>query len=64
LKFLGDKIGKSWLRVKKALDRFQFKQNNQEFTKKIEKKHNPTGKKYSKVNSTIAMTNKIKGDYK
>jgi ParB family chromosome partitioning protein len=61
-KFIGDKIGKSSERVKKALDRFQFKQNNQEFAKEIEKKFNPEKKQYSKVNSTISMTEKIKDD--
>ncbi len=53
-------IGKSAKRVQKAIDRFEFKRDNQEFTKAIEKKHNPENKPFSKVNSTIAMTDKLK----
>lgn len=59
-KFIGDKIGKSAPRVRKAIDRFEFKRDNAEFTKNIEQKHNPENKKFSKVNSTIAMTGKLK----
>jgi ParB family chromosome partitioning protein len=53
-------IGKSILRVRKAIDRFEFKRENKEFTRQIEKKHNPENKPFSKVNSTIAMTDKLK----
>ena len=53
-------IGKSYNRVDKAIDRFEFKRDNAEFTKNIEQKHNPENKKFSKVNSTIAMTVKLK----
>lgn len=52
------KIGKSQLRVRKAIDRFEFKRDNREFTTKIEKKYNPKKEKYGKVDSTIAMTDK------
>jgi len=57
---IGRKIGKSHMRVQKAIDRFQFKQDNQDFAEQITEKYNPTGKEYSKVNSTISMTGKIK----
>jgi ParB/RepB/Spo0J family partition protein len=53
-------IGKSIERVRKAIDRFKFKRDENEFVKQMEKKHNPDNKKYSKVNSTIAMTDKLK----
>lgn len=57
---IAQKIGKSGVRVQKAIDRFEFKRDNAEFTKNIEQKHNPENKKFSKVNSTIAMTGKLK----
>ena len=53
-------IGKSVPRVSKAIDRFEFKRDNKEFTEKIQKKYNPENKEYSKVNSTIAMTDRLK----
>jgi ParB family chromosome partitioning protein len=58
------KIGKSVPRISKAIDRFEFKRDNKEFTKKIEKEYNPQKKKFSKVNSTISMTGKIKDSEK
>jgi len=60
LTLVGKTIGKSPVRVKKAIDRFEFKRDNKEFTEKIERKYNPQKKKFSKVNSTISMTEKIK----
>jgi len=57
---ISKRIGKSIPRVQKAIDRFEFKRDNQEFTERIEKKYNPENKKYGKVNSTIAMTSKLK----
>lgn len=59
-KFIGDIIGKSAPRIRKAIDRFEFKRDNKEFTEKIQKKYNPENKEYSKVNSTIAMTDRLK----
>jgi len=57
---IGGIIGKSKDRVRIAVDRFEFKNNNKEFTDTINKKHNPENKQFSKVNSTIAMTDKLK----
>jgi ParB/RepB/Spo0J family partition protein len=54
------KIGKSDQRIRKAIDRFEFKRDNAEFTKEIEQKHNPEKKRFSKVNSVISMTDKLK----
>lgn len=59
-KLIGNIIGKSAPRIRKAIDRFEFKRDNEAFTKKIEKEHNPTNKRYSNVDSTIAMTDKLK----
>jgi ParB family chromosome partitioning protein len=56
--FVAQKIGKSDVRVRKAIDRFEFKRDNQEFAKQIELKHGKD--KFGKVNSTIAMTDKLK----
>lgn len=53
-------IGKSENRVRKAIDRFEFKRDNKDFTEEINKKHNPENKRFSKVDSTIAMTDKLK----
>jgi len=53
-------IGKSVPRISKAIDRFEFKRDNSEFTKEIEQKHNPEGKRFGKVNSVISMTEKLK----
>lgn len=53
-------IGKSDNRVSKAIDRFEFKRDNAEFTKEIEQKHNPENKRFGKVNSVISMTEKLK----
>lgn len=60
LSHVSQKIGKSVPRVRKAIDRFEFKRDNKDFVKEIEHKHNPQNKPYSKVNSTIAMTDKLK----
>jgi len=61
LSIIAIKIGKSTPRVSKAIDRFEFKRDNEEFVKKIEQKHNPEGKKkYGIIDSTIAMTDKLK----
>jgi ParB family chromosome partitioning protein len=57
-RFIAKQIGKSVERVRKAIDRFEFKKDNPEFTKQIEKDHGKN--KYGKVNSTIAMTDKLK----
>lgn len=54
------KIGKSERRVKIAIDRFEFKKENQGFVQHIEKKYNPENKRFNKVDSTIAMTDKLK----
>lgn len=58
--YISKEIGKSGKRIRKAIDRFEFKRDNKEFTEKIQKKYNPENKEYSKVNSTIAMTDKLK----
>lgn len=58
--YIAEQIGKSDVRVSKAIDRFEFKRDNKEFTEKIQKKYNPENKEYSKVNSTIAMTDRLK----
>lgn len=58
LRDISRKIGKSLERIRKAIDRFEFKRDNREFTTKIEKKYNPKKEKYGKVDSTIAMTDK------
>ena len=58
--YISKQVGKSSTRIQKAIDRFEFKRDNAEFTKNIEQKHNPENKKFSKVNSTIAMTGKLK----
>ena len=60
LRSISKTIGKSLSRVQIAIDRFEFKNNNKEFTDSINKKHNPENKQFSKVNSTIAMTDKLK----
>ena len=54
------KIGKKITRINIAIDRFEFKCDEPEFTKEIQQKHNPLNKRYSKVNSVIAMTSKLK----
>lgn len=58
LDHIAQQIGKSKPRVSKAIDRFEFKRDNESFTKQIEKEHGSD--KYGKVNSTIAMTDKLK----
>lgn len=58
--YIGDRIGKSVIRVQKAIDRFEFKRDNKDFIDDIEKKYPKQKKKFGKVNSTIAMTNTIK----
>lgn len=58
--YISEQIGKSAARVRKAIDRFEFKRDNKDFTEKIQKKYNPENKEYSKVNSTIAMTGRLK----
>ena len=58
--YISKSIGKSDKRVSKAIDRFEFKRDNKEFADKIQKKYNPENKEYSKVNSTIAMTDRLK----
>lgn len=60
LDYISKQVGKSEPRIQKAIDRFEFKRDNNEFVKQIEKEHNPENKKYSKVNSTIAMTSQVK----
>jgi ParB/RepB/Spo0J family partition protein len=56
--YIAFEIGKSYERVRKAIDRFTFKRDNREFTNQIEQEHGK--EKYGKVNSTIAMTDKLK----
>lgn len=57
---VADAIGKSDNRVRIAIDRFEFKRSDEKFTSRLEKDHNPDGKKYSRVNSSIAMTSPLK----
>jgi hypothetical protein len=59
---IGDNIGKSYKRVEKAIDRFEYKQRNEEHVNEMNNIYNPEGKKHGQVNSTIAMTDKIKDD--
>ena len=60
LSMIEKKIGKKITRINIAIDRFEFKCDEPEFTKEIQQKHNPLNKRYSKVNSVIAMTSKLK----
>jgi len=53
---IGRIIGKGHDRVRKAIDRFEFKRDNADFAKRIEKEYNPTNKRYSNVNSSIYAT--------
>jgi len=57
---IAKRIGKSESRIRIAIDRFKFKEKEKDFVDNIQKKYNPDGKEFSKVNSTIAMTSGLK----
>lgn len=59
-KIISEQIGKSDVRIQIAIDRFEFKNNNKEFMDEIQEKYNPKHEKYSNVDSTIAITKKLK----